>query len=241
LKRFSLNELHRVEVVLTGSAQVEDGGNVRVTNARRGAGFTQKAKPRRFVSEVSLSNDFQWYADLVFKYSQLWNYFSTPTAVGTLSKGPYDIPTLGGSLELGRRFDFAGRRFFVEPQAQLAGAWASAMDYQATNGLRVHGDDQYSLQGRLGLRTGLQFSLGGSRVLEPYLIASVIHEFETGNQVQTNTTGFANNLAGTTGRFGAGVTASVSPRICLYAEYDYSVGDKLSEPWAVNLGFRWQW
>jgi outer membrane autotransporter protein len=226
---------------LTGSAQVEDGGNVRVTNARRGAGFTQKAKPRRFVSEVSLSNDFQWYADLVFKYSKLWNYFSTPTAVGTLSKGQYDIPTLGGSLELGRRFDFAGRRFFVEPQAQLAGAWASAMDYQATNGLRVHGDDQYSLQGRLGLRTGLQFSLGGSRVLEPYLIASVIHEFETGNQVQTNTTGFANNLAGTTGRFGAGVTASVSPRICLYAEYDYSVGDKLSEPWAVNLGFRWQW
>src|SRR5258708_1981887 len=26
---------------------------------RRGAGFTQKAKPRRFVTEVSLSNDFQ--------------------------------------------------------------------------------------------------------------------------------------------------------------------------------------
>jgi outer membrane autotransporter protein len=62
-----------------------------------------------------------------------------------------------------------------------------------------------------------------------------------GNQVQTNTAGFANNLAGTTGQFGAGTAASVSHRISLYAEYDYSVGDRLSEPWAGNLGFRWQW
>ena len=59
LKRFSLHELHRVEVVLTGSAQVEDRGNVRVTNARRRAGFAQKTKPRRFITEISLADDFQ--------------------------------------------------------------------------------------------------------------------------------------------------------------------------------------
>ena len=39
LERFPLYKLHRVEVVLTGSAQVEDRGNIRVTNARRRARF----------------------------------------------------------------------------------------------------------------------------------------------------------------------------------------------------------
>jgi|SRR6516164_6286000 outer membrane autotransporter protein len=47
-----------------------------------------------------------WYADLVVKYSELWNYFSTPTADGSLSNGHYKIPAFGGSHEFGRRFDF---------------------------------------------------------------------------------------------------------------------------------------
>jgi outer membrane autotransporter protein len=52
--------------------------------------------------------------------------------------GDYDIPAVGGSFEVGKRFDFAGERFFVEPQAQLAGVWEKGMDYTASNGLRVH-------------------------------------------------------------------------------------------------------
>ncbi len=39
LERFPLDKLHRVKVVLTGSAQMENRGNIRVTNARRRAGF----------------------------------------------------------------------------------------------------------------------------------------------------------------------------------------------------------
>jgi hypothetical protein len=38
---------------------VENRGNIRVTNARRRAGFAQKAKPRRFITEISLTDDFQ--------------------------------------------------------------------------------------------------------------------------------------------------------------------------------------
>jgi hypothetical protein len=47
------------EEILTGGAQVEDRRNVRVTNARRRAGFTDKTKPRRFITEISLTDDFQ--------------------------------------------------------------------------------------------------------------------------------------------------------------------------------------
>jgi hypothetical protein len=59
LERFALYELHRVKVVLTGSAQVENRGNIRVTNARRRAGFAQKAKSRRFITDILLADDFQ--------------------------------------------------------------------------------------------------------------------------------------------------------------------------------------
>jgi hypothetical protein len=48
LERFPFYKLHRVEVILAGSAQMEDRRNIRVTNARRLAGFAQKTKPRRF-------------------------------------------------------------------------------------------------------------------------------------------------------------------------------------------------
>ena len=58
-ERFSLYELHRIEVTASGFAKVEDRRNIRVTNARRCTGFTQKAKPRRFITKVSLANDFQ--------------------------------------------------------------------------------------------------------------------------------------------------------------------------------------
>ena len=59
LERFPLDKLHRVEVVLAGSAQVEDRGNIRVTDAGRRTGFAQKTKPRRFITEISFADDFQ--------------------------------------------------------------------------------------------------------------------------------------------------------------------------------------
>ena len=58
-ERFPFYILHRVKVTPAGFAQMEDRGNIRVTNARRCACFTQKTKPCRFISEVSLTDDFQ--------------------------------------------------------------------------------------------------------------------------------------------------------------------------------------
>jgi outer membrane autotransporter protein len=97
--------------------------------------------------------------------------------------------------------DFAGERFFIEPQAQLAGVWAGGMDYTASNGLHVHGDDQTSLQGRLGGRLGIHFEPLQGWMTEPYAKAEVIEEFLTGDSVITNSTTFESNLSGTVGRF----------------------------------------
>jgi outer membrane autotransporter protein len=180
-----------------------------------------------------------WYADLVVKYSQLWNYFNTPLSAGGSSTGFYSIPSLGGSLEVGKRFNFG--KFFVEPEAQLAGVWAAGYNYQATNGLMIDGSDQFSLRGQLGLRAGMHFTLSNGVEIEPYLKIAVLHEFLTGDRITLDETTFYPTLSGTLVNAAAGISAKLSQSVYLYGEYDYANGDNLREPWAVNAGVRWQW
>ncbi|MBV9276508.1 MAG: autotransporter outer membrane beta-barrel domain-containing protein, partial [Verrucomicrobia bacterium] len=180
-----------------------------------------------------------WYADLVLKYSQLWNYFNAPSSSGSTGTGDYTIPSLGGSLEIGKRFDVG--RFFFEPQAQLAGVWEAGNSYTASNGLAVGLSDQYSLRGRVGLRAGMHLAFGNGMVLEPYVKVSAIHEFLTGDQIALDSIPFEPTISGTWVAAGAGVAAKLSQSVYLYGEYDYLNGDRIREPWAVNAGFRWEW
>ena len=203
-----------------------DGGNGS-TNALSLGAYTTWMNPKG------------WYADLVLKYTQLWNYFNTPASNGSTSTEFYSIPSLGGSLEVGKRFDLG--KFFIEPQAQLAGVWEAGDNYSASNGLMVGGSDQTSLRGRLGLRAGMHFALSNGIEIEPYLKVSAVHEFLTGDQITLNETGFNPTLSGTWVDAAAGITARVSQSVYLYGEYDYANGDKIRQPWAVNAGVRWQW
>ena len=73
-------------------------------------------------------------------------------------------------------------------------------DYQPVKGPYVHGDDQTSLQGRLGGRLGVHFDLSQGLAIEPYAKTEVIEEFLTGNNVRTDNTTFVSSLSGTVGR-----------------------------------------
>ena len=180
-----------------------------------------------------------WYADLVLKYTQLWNYFNAPASDGSIATAQYSIPALGGSLEIGKRFNVG--EFFIEPQAQLAGVWEAGNNYTASNGLNVGGSDQYSLRGRLGLRAGMHFSLSNGIAIEPYLKVSAVQEFLTGDQITLDDTPFFPTVSGTMVDAAAGLSARLNQSVYLYGEYDYANGDKIRQPWAVNLGVRWQW
>ena len=184
-----------------------------------------------------------FYADLVLKYTQLWNDFDAPNVLSSLGLGPsatanYSIPTFGASLEIGKRWDFG--HFFLEPQGQIAGAWAGGADYTVSTGLRVSADSQTSLRGRLGLRAGYHFDWG-SRAFEPYAKVSVINEFLGGDRITTNQTAFFPTLSGVGIQAAGGVTARLTDSIYLYGEYDYANSDKIRIPWAVDAGLRWVW
>lgn len=184
-----------------------------------------------------------FYADLVVKYTQLWNDFDAPNFLSFLGLGSpgtanYTIPTFGASLEIGKRWDFG--HFFLEPQGQIEGAWAGGADYTVSNGLRVSADNQTSLRGRLGVRAGLHFDWG-SRVFEPYAKVSVTNEFLGGDRITTDQTAFYPTLSGVGIQAAGGVTARLTDSIYVYGEYDYANSDKIRMPWAVDVGFRLQW
>jgi len=184
-----------------------------------------------------------FYADLVVKYTQLWNDFDAPNFLSFLGLGSpgtanYTIPTFGASLEIGKRWDFG--HFFLEPQCQVEGAWAGGADYTVSNGLRVSADNQTSLRGRLGVRAGLHFDWG-SRAFEPYAKVSVTNEFLGGDRITTDQTAFSPTLSGVGIQAAGGVTARLTDSIYVYGEYDYANSDKIRMPWAVDVGFRLQW
>jgi outer membrane autotransporter protein len=184
-----------------------------------------------------------FYADLVVKYTQLWNDFNAPNLLSFLGLGSsgtanYTIPTFGASLEIGKRWDFG--HFFLEPQGQIEGAWAGGADYTVSNGLRVSADNQTSLRGRLGVRAGLRFDWG-SRVFEPYAKVSVTNEFLGGDRIITDQTAFSPTLSGVGIQAAGGITARLTDSFYVYGEYDYANSDKIRMPWAVDVGLRLRW
>jgi outer membrane autotransporter protein len=198
------------------------------TNAFSVGGYTTLIHPSGF------------YADLVIKNTWLWNHFSVPTSgeVNPFSSADYSDETVGGSIEIGKRWDVG--KLFLEPQGQLAGAWADSESYSASNGLTVRGSSQGSLRGRLGLRAGLHLK-SWHIAFEPFAGVFVINEFLGGDRVTTDQTNFFPTLSGAAVDVTAGLNARITDSLFIYCQYEYENADKFRMPWAVNTGLRWQW
>jgi outer membrane autotransporter protein len=184
-----------------------------------------------------------WYVDAVAKYFQLWNNFHAQSSVGTSSTANYSVPSVGGSLEMGKRFNFLkrGQTFFVEPQLQFRTADIQGMNYAASNALLISGENQTSFQGRIGSQVGMHFELSHHRMVEPYLQASFIEELSGQNTVTTNAIAFNTKIPPSVGQFGAGASMQVSRRAYAYGEYDYAFGRGFHEPVALSAGVRVVW
>jgi hypothetical protein len=87
----------------------------------------------------------------------------------------------------------------------------------------------------------MHFVLSNGMALEPYLKVSAVHEFLTGDQITLDDMPFYPTVSGTMVDAAAGLSARLNHSFLLYGEYDYANGDRIRQPWAVNLGVRWQW
>ncbi|MNI88938.1 putative autotransporter precursor [compost metagenome] len=77
-------------------------------------------------------------------------------------------------------------------------------------------------------------------IAQPYVRAAVQQEFINNNRVTVNHDNqFNNDLSGTRGLLGLGVALAVTKDVQVHADFDYSNGENIEQPYGVNVGFRW--
>ncbi|WP_232244342.1 autotransporter outer membrane beta-barrel domain-containing protein [Pseudomonas putida] len=181
-----------------------------------------------------------YYFDATARLNRYQNSSDVRLSDGKKTKGDYHNHGVGVSLEAGRHLQLADD-YFIEPFAQLAALVIEGKDYQLDNGMRAEGSNTHSLQGKLGSTVGRTFSAADGRMVQPYVRVAAVHEFANDNQVKVNGNRFNNNLAGSRGEVGVGVALAWADKWRAHADFDYSNGSKLEQPWGVNLGVRYNW
>ncbi|MDP9784035.1 autotransporter outer membrane beta-barrel domain-containing protein [Pseudomonas fluorescens] len=187
-----------------------------------------------------LDDESGYYFDGVLKFNRFQNESSVQLSDGKKTKGSYDNHSVGGSLEFGRHVKLADD-YFVEPYTQLSGVIIQGKDYRLDNGLAAEGDRMHSLLGKVGATAGRNFDLGEGKVLQPYLRAAYVHEFANNNEVKVNDSRFKNDLSGSRGELGAGIAMTLTDKVSVHADFDYSNGNKIEQPWGANVGVRYLW
>jgi len=59
--------------------------------------------------------------------------------------------------------------------------------------------------------------------------------------VHVNGNEFNNDLSGSRGELGTGIAVSLADRLQVHADFDYSNGDNIEQPWGANIGVRYSW
>lgn len=180
-----------------------------------------------------------YYFDGVLKFNRFQNESDVRLSDGKKTKGKYSSNGVGASLEFGRHIKL-DNTFFVEPFTQLSGLVIDGQDYHLENGLSAESGRTKSLLGKAGATVGRDFNWG-EKLVQPYLRGAYVHEFATHNEVKVNDNRFNNDLSGSRAELGAGVAVSLGDRVSIHADFDYSNGSKIEQPWGANVGVRYLW
>lgn len=181
-----------------------------------------------------------YYVDGVLKFNRFQNKADVQMSDGIKSKGDFDNGAVSASLEVGRHIKLDDG-WFVEPYGQVIGALIQGRSYDLDNGMEVEGDASRSLLGKLGVTVGRDILLSNQMRVQPYVRAAVAHEFVGNNEVEVNDNRFDNDLSGSRGELGAGISLSLTDRVQVHADFDYSNGDRIEQPWGGNVGVRYNW
>ena len=180
-----------------------------------------------------------YYFDATLKFNRFHNEAKVSMSDGTRSKGDYRNSGISASAEFGRNIKL-DKGYFVEPYAKLSTAVIQGSDYDLDNGMNADGDRARSVLGEAGATAGRTFNMNNGMIAQPYVRAAVQQEFINNNRVTVNHDNqFNNDLSGTRGVLGAGIALAVTKDVQLHADFDYSNGENIEQPYGVNVGVRW--
>ncbi|UWF46983.1 autotransporter outer membrane beta-barrel domain-containing protein [Pseudomonas sp. N3-W] len=181
-----------------------------------------------------------YYVDGVLKFNRFQNSSDVSLSDGAKTKGDYDNNGVGASVEFGRHIKLDDG-YFVEPYTQLSGLVIQGANYDLDNGLTAEGDRTRSLLAKAGATVGRNISLGEGKVVQPYVRAAYVHEFASSSDVKVNDNPFNTDLSGSRGELGAGFTMTLTDKVSMHVDLDYSNGEKIEQPWGANVGMRYSW
>ncbi|WEL56970.1 autotransporter outer membrane beta-barrel domain-containing protein [Pseudomonas kermanshahensis] len=187
-----------------------------------------------------LDPDSGYYFDAVARLNRFKNQADVRMSDDSKAKGDYAALGAGVSLEVGRQLALADG-WFVEPFAQLSGLVVQGKDYTLDNGMRAESERTRSVLGKVGSTVGRTFTAGEGRSVQPYLRVAAVHEFVNDNQVKVNDNRFGTDLSGSRGEVGVGMAVAWDDKWQAHADFDYSNGSKIEQPWGVNFGVRYNW
>ncbi|NAH85641.1 autotransporter outer membrane beta-barrel domain-containing protein [Escherichia coli] len=182
-------------------------------------------------------NNDGYYVDGVVKVNRFRNELRTWMSDGTAVKGDYHQNGFGGSLEAGRTFSL-NENTWIQPYLRSTAFRAESKDISLDNGMKAKAGTTKSLQGEVGVNLGMNLDVAGT-VVRPYLTTAVSHEFSDNNRVRINDSyNFTNDISGTTGKYGAGVSAQLTANAGVWAEASYQNGENTESPVTGSVGFR---
>lgn len=182
-------------------------------------------------------HDNGFYADTMLKGNRLDNSNNGRMKNGSAARGDYHQNAFTATVESGFNYEILPA-LAVQPYGRLQYARIGSADYELSNGMRADIHSADSFQGEAGALISTSFDVN-SAVLKPYARLAIVHEFTKENDVTINRTNtVSNDFSGSTGKYGLGLDAQITPLAAFYAEINYLNGNKSETPVSADLGFR---
>ncbi|WP_085712500.1 MULTISPECIES: autotransporter outer membrane beta-barrel domain-containing protein [unclassified Pseudomonas] len=180
------------------------------------------------------------YVDGALKYSRLNNEIKITSNLGEPVKAHYDNHAVSAEAQIGKVIDL-GRDWFVEPQVGVQVTHISGGRYTASNGLDVQQDALTSVQSRVGAQFGRELQLDKGLRIKPYVKAAWVTEHAGDSEVKVNGARLDSRLPGSRAELGGGLMLTAAQNHHVYVEGQYAKGSDIEQPWAVNVGYRYNW
>ena len=178
-----------------------------------------------------------FYVDGAVKASRLESNLSARMTNGGKTGGEWHQYGFSSAVEMGYGFSPIND-LTVEPFIRVTGTHITSASLALSNGMKAETGKARSLTAEAGARVVSAFTIRSTKVI-PYLSAGVEQEFAKSNQTTINGVNrFDNNLDGTSGKYGAGVSVQLTGAAVLYGEVNYRQGSHVEEPVQGVAGIR---
>ena len=182
------------------------------------------------------------YLDFVARFGQVENDFDVTNQAGTLTtSGSCDQKYAALSAEYGYNFKDE-HNVFIEPQVQLQVAYLGDYDYRTERNMKVEADNDISVIGRVGLRTGKAFE-SADYAGELYARADVLHQFTDGQDADfsdlSHKVGVTWGDKDTWSTFGVGGYLNWKDNMSFQVDVERTAGGETTDTWLVSGRFNY--